>query len=110
MNRVDKLFGIIADGDEGLELNHNKQYIGLRKNGRPDNYIIFEPRKKAGHVILSVAIEPDPTLTRDLDDQGFDQMGYEARYGYYRLRIKDADLAERRSQLEALIRRAQELR
>ena len=42
---VDELLEIIKAFDSNLELKYNKFYIGLAKDGKPSNFVIFRPKK-----------------------------------------------------------------
>jgi len=44
---ADELLGIIHTFDPGLELKYNKFYIGLAKNGQPNNFVNFQPKKNS---------------------------------------------------------------
>jgi hypothetical protein len=43
---VDQLLGIVKELSQDLQLKYNKFYIGLTKNDRPYNFVVFEPRKR----------------------------------------------------------------
>ena len=38
---ADELLGVVREIDPGLELKYNKFYIGLAKDGHPNNFVIF---------------------------------------------------------------------
>ena len=42
---ADEVFGWLHELDPGLELKYNKFYIGLAKDGRPNNFVMFRPQK-----------------------------------------------------------------
>ena len=42
---VDEFLEIVRKFDTTLELKYNKFYIGLARNGQPDNFAIFRPKK-----------------------------------------------------------------
>jgi hypothetical protein len=58
---TDDLFSIVREFDPALELKYNKFYIGLARNGRADNFVVFTPRRK------TVSIEPRISRSEDLD-------------------------------------------
>src|SRR5438105_5684103 len=43
---VDDFHSIIKELDQAFELKYNKQFIGLARNGKPDNFVVFQPRKQ----------------------------------------------------------------
>ncbi|MDC1389690.1 hypothetical protein N8342_07585 [Acidimicrobiales bacterium] len=106
---VDDLFKMVAETDVDVVPSYNKHYIGQHRHGRADNYIIYKPRK-AGHVLMEIVIDGDPELTDWVEDQGFDQLGYNNRYGQYRLRINRHDITERGDEIRLLVQRAQSKR
>ena len=89
-----------------LELKYNKFYIGLAVDGQPNNFVILRPQKTA------IRVEPRLARTDDLEYQlekvGFDVMGYDARWGRYRLRLQKADLHRHGELLQAVFRSAYE--
>ena len=56
---VDELFEIIKTFDPSLELKYNKFYIGLAKNGQPNNFVVFRPKKKFVRIDLKIPREID---------------------------------------------------
>jgi hypothetical protein len=91
-------------GDDQLALKYNRHYIGLAKQGIPNNYITMRPRK--GHIGIDFKIPRSDELTSRLEDQGFDVLPYDARSNNYKLRLTDRDFATRHEMLMALIRQA----
>ena len=86
---VDELLQIIKTVDPGLELKYNKFYIGLAREGKPTNFVIFRPQK------TFLRIEPRLPRTEEmqerLDKAGLDVMDYEERWGRYRIRLAKGD-------------------
>ncbi len=101
---VDDFIGLINEVEPGLILKYNRHYIGLSRNGVPDNFVAFRPRK--GNVICELRIPRSDDTTALVEDSGLDTLPYSTRWGRYRVRISDGDLAERRKVLKELIRRA----
>ena len=65
MDFVDKLFNIIKDVANEYELNYNKSYIGLSKDGITNNFIIFKPQKQKVKMFLKT--EENVEINKELD-------------------------------------------
>jgi hypothetical protein len=102
---TDQLLALIQEVDPRVTLKYNKYYVGLAREGVPDNYLTFHPRK-AQHVIVRFRIARSDELTERLEQSGMELMEYQVRSGQYGLRVTASDLADRRPLLMELIRRA----
>ena len=96
---ADKLVDVIREFDGSVELKYNKFYIGLAKDGRPFNFVTFQPRKS--HIILQVPVPKTEELDSQIDSAAIDTLDYHA--GKYRLRITKADLASKGAFLKELM-------
>ena len=68
----------LHDLDPGLELKYNKFYIGLAKDGRPNNFVTFRPRKD--WVLAELRIERSDETQAQLETAGIEVLEYDARY------------------------------
>jgi hypothetical protein len=97
---TDELFGIVRELDPTLELKYNKFYIGLARNGQPDNFVVFVPRKKFA------AIETRIPRTDDVDAQikasGLD-LSYDNQWGRYRVNVDRDGLKHHRDLIKDLV-------
>jgi hypothetical protein len=86
MAAVDELLETVRKFDPSPELKYNKFTIGLAREGAPDNFVIFRPKKYWVHI--------EPRLTRSdemqehLDSAGLDVMDDDERWGRYRIHRK----------------------
>ena len=101
---ADEVLELIRQLDPTLELKYNKFYIGLARNGQPDNFIIFRPKKSW------LSAEPrlkrlDETQER-LETAGMDVMDYGERWGRYRIRLAPGDIAKHQDLLSTLLKEA----
>lgn len=55
MKLLDRCLEIIREYDPNINLNYNKYYIGLAKNGLTNNFVIFDALKKFLRVSIRVA-------------------------------------------------------
>ncbi len=101
---ADEALEMLRRLDPGLELKYNKFYIGLAKDGRPNNFVTLRPKKE--WLQVDVRLERSDETQAQLERAGLDVMEYDARWGYYRIRLSKADLAKNREVLEALMVRA----
>jgi hypothetical protein len=102
MALVDQCLAMIQQVDPRWQLNFTKSHIGLRHDGITKNQVRFAPKLRYVNTTFKVA--HDPALDQRLEEAGLDfSIG---RAGRYRLRITQADLAERHASINELIRRA----
>jgi hypothetical protein len=104
LNITDELFGLIRNLDPKLELKYNKAYIGLARNGQPDNFVSFQPLKE--WVRLAVRIDRSDELQKKLEEAGVDVMGYDSKWKQYRIRLTKGDANKHRDLLEDLFQQA----
>jgi predicted transport protein len=101
---ADEMLGWLHELDPGLELKYNKFYIGLAKDGRPNNFISFRPQKD--WLRVDIKLERSDETQAQLDASGLDVMDYEVRWGQYRIRVGKADLTKHKDLLIALMTKA----
>lgn len=101
---ADEMFEIVRALDQGLELKYNKFYIGLAKNGQPNNFVIFRPKKD--WLRVEVRLERSDEMQAQLEESGLDVMDYDARWGRYRIRLAKGDIAKHKEFLATLMARA----
>jgi predicted transport protein len=87
---VDELLEIIKTIDPTLELKYNKFYIGLAKEGKPSNFVIFRPKKN--FLRLEPRLDRSDQMQERLETEGLDVMDYEDRWGRYRIRLSKGDV------------------
>jgi len=83
---ADNLLELIHSFDQDFELKYNKFYIGLAKNGQPNNFALFRPRKN--HLGISIRLPRTGEIEGKLEDAGLALLEYSSRYGGYRIQIK----------------------
>lgn len=104
VNMADTCLKIIHSFDESIELKYNKFYIGLAKDGQAFNFAIFRPRKKDLNIELKM---PQSDETQQMiDEEGLDYMGYDSKWGSYRMRISKAELMKKDNVLAHLLKNA----
>jgi hypothetical protein len=103
---VDEVLGIIQSFDPAFEPKYSKHYIGLAKNGRPNNFAIFKPKKN--NLRLEMRLARSEELVQRLDEAGLDVMEYDRRSGRYRIRLVKQDITKHRELLAELLKQAYE--
>lgn len=89
---ADELLAKIRTFAPPFELKYNKFYIGLARNGQPNNFAVFRAKKN----VLNAAIKLDESaeLTQKLESADLDLMSYDAGGGRYRIRLAPGDVAK----------------
>lgn len=101
---ADKLLEIAKQIDSNLELKYNKFYIGLAKQGIPNNFLVFIPKRN--FIRFELRLKRAADLEERLEQAGLDVMDYNTRSGRYRIRLQAADIDAHKSLLTELIREA----
>ena len=87
---ADELLALVQELNPRLQLNYTKSYIGLAIDGRPNNFLLFFPKKD------QIRIQPRMTKSTELEEAaeiaGVDVMDYRARYARYRLRLQKGEV------------------
>ncbi len=107
LKSADQLLVLINDQGPGLSLKYNKHYIGLQRDGVPDNFIVFRPRKK--HMILDVRIDRSEELDARLEESGLTLLPYDKKWRNYRFQIVPVDLKAHQALITDLVRLARNL-
>lgn len=105
LSMTDDLMKLINTWDDGLIPKYNKFYVGLARNGQPDNFVIFRPKKE--WLRVEPRLERSEDLEAEMEREGLDVMGYDSRWGRYRIKIPKGKIGEHLIYLEKLLKRAQ---
>lgn len=101
---AEEVLELINEFAPGLELKYNKFYIGLAKQGQPNNFVVFRPKKSA------MRFEPRLTQSEEIetkiDGSGLDVMEYDNRWGRYRVRLAKGDVKKYGALIQELCRLA----
>jgi hypothetical protein len=97
---ADDLLEIVNEVTPGHELKYNKFYIGLAKDGQPDNFAIFRPRKT--NLNMEIRLEQSIETDKLIEDAGLDLMDYDNKWGRYRIRISKQDLIKNKELVKSL--------
>jgi len=103
---ADQMLTMLQSLDKDLAFKYNKFYIGLVKQGQPNNFVIFCPKKD--WLRFEARLERSDEIQAKLDEAGLDIMEYDPRWGSYRIRLVKADLAKHELLLMELLKAAYE--
>lgn len=101
---ADDLLDIIKLFDPSFELKYNKFYIGLAKEGQPNNFAIFRPQKNG--LRLEVRLKKAEQIEEKFNDLGLDLMDYDVKWGRYRIRLVINDIKKHADFLKELLQDA----
>jgi hypothetical protein len=101
---VDEALDLIIEVIPGYQLKYTKFYIGLSKNTRTDNFVLF--RAKKNFTRMEIRLDQSDELENEIENNGIDLMDYERRSGRYRLKITSSDLKKHRDFIKDLVRKS----
>ena len=103
---ADDLLKLVRQVDPDVELKYNKSYIGLARDGQPNNFVTFKPQKKG--VRMNFQHKRSEELEKRLDEAGLDMLDYDAKWRRYKVRLKESDLKKHEELLVEIIRAAKD--
>jgi len=98
---ADSLLDVVKEFSPDLELKYNKYYIGLAKNGQPNNFAIFRAKKSS--LLLEIRLKQSPEIQDKLNNAKLDTLDYESKWGRYRVRLDKGDIVKHRELLKELM-------
>ena len=101
---VDLLFRLIEGFCPNAELTYKKPYIGLRVDGRANNFCVFYPRKEA--LKVRVFLDPAPDIDARLNAASIEYEAIQMPRAEYDLRLSPAEVTNQGPLLAELLRRA----
>ncbi len=87
---ADELLEVVRTLNPHLELKYNKFYIGLARDGQPNNFVIFRPQKTA--IRVEPRLQKTEATEAAVEAAGLDVMDYDNKWGRYRIRLQKADV------------------
>ena len=98
---TDRLLDLVRELDPSITPKYNKFYIGLARDGQPDNFVAFVPKRQ--WVRVEPRLERSPQLEEELAEAGIDLMDYDARGGRYRFRLAPGDIEKHAEHLRRVL-------
>jgi hypothetical protein len=99
---ADQMLTLINQYGDEVALKYNKHYIGLQRDGLPDNFMSFRPRKK--HLQCEFRFERDEELDARFEEAGLPLTARRGRY--FVVQVSPGDLDSHRELLSELVQRA----
>lgn len=97
---ADELLVLINEFSGGYELKYTKFYIGLSKDGQPNNFVVFRPRRSG--ISVEIKLPYSDEIQNKIVENKLDDLGYLKRWGVYRIRIDREDLINKKDVLKEL--------
>ncbi len=101
---TDEILELLRNLDPALNLKYNKFYIGIEKDGKPFNFVTFQPQKKQFNV--AITLPQSVEIDEKIDEVEIDTLEYGHRGGRYRLRLSKDDITTKSEVLSRLFRLA----
>ena len=98
---ADELLDVVRTLNPHLELKYNKFYIGLAKDGQPNNFVIFRPQKNA--IRVEPRLQKTEATETAVEAAGLDVMDYDNKWGRYRIRLQRGDVKKHADVLRQLL-------
>jgi predicted transport protein len=102
---ADEILELVNSIKPGFTLKYNKFYIGLAKNGQVNNFAICRPKKN--YMRLEVKLPKTAETDALIESSGIEEMGYDNRWGNYRLRFSKGDIKKQEKVLLELLAKAE---
>lgn len=105
---VDDLFALLHQLYPNATLNYNKNYIGIMLDGKPVNFVVFDPKKQS--VRFEIRLKYSEEMNKQFDDAGLERQAYNNGFKYYPIRLGKGDVEKHRDSLKDFITKAYEQR
>jgi predicted transport protein len=102
---ADEILTLINSFKPGYELKYNKFYIGLARDGQPNNFAIFRPKKN--YMRLELKLPKSDEIDQIIETNDLDEMGYDNRWGNYRIRLNKGEISKKESIIKTLLEKAE---
>lgn len=102
---VDEILAIISSFKPGYELKYNKFYIGLAKDGQPNNFAICRPKKN--YMIIELRLQKSEEIDQIIESNDLDEMSYDKRWGNYRIRLNKGEISKKTEVIQTLLEKAE---
>jgi hypothetical protein len=102
---ADNILEIINSFKEGYELKYNKFYIGLARNGQPNNFAIIRPQKS--YLRLELKLAKTDETDQIIEENTLDEMGYDNRWGTYRIKLDKSEITKKKEIIKELLEKAE---
>ena len=101
---VDEIMKIAEESVPGYILKFNKGYIGVSKDGKSQNFMLFIPRRST--IFLQIKHDQSEEIDSLINPSDLDVLSYDRRWKQYRFRLQRADIKANQELLSELIKKA----
>jgi len=98
---ADELLEVVRTLNPHLELKYNKFYIGLARDGQPNNFVILRPQKNA--IRVEPRLQKTEATEAAVEAAGLDVMDYDNKWGRYRIRLQKGEVKKHAEVLRKLL-------
>ncbi len=102
---ADEILKLINSFKPGYELKYNKFYIGLAKDGQPNNFAVFRPKKN--YMRLEMRLPKSDEVDEIIEANDLDEMGYDNRWGNYRIRLNKGEISKKTEVIRNLLEKSE---
>ena len=103
---ADEILALINSFKDGYELKYNKFYIGLAKDGQPNNFAIFRPKKS--YMRLELKLPKSDEVDQLIEENELDETGYDNRWGNYRIRLNKGEINKKNEVIKTMLEKAEQ--
>ena len=101
---ADEIMKITEEIVPGYILKFNKGYIGVSKDGKSQNFMVFIPRRNT--ILLQIKHDQSEEIDGLINPSDLDVISYDRRWKQYRFRLQRADIDANQELLAELIKKA----
>lgn len=101
LSAVDRLVEIIQSVDRNLQPTYKKRYVGVARNGQPQNFVTLYPKKRRLAMTFKCARSED--FEKAIEEAGIGEAVYMEKHGRYRLPLDPGDVQPNADLLRRLI-------
>jgi predicted transport protein len=98
---IDKLHNFIQEIDSAIELNYNKNYIGLTKGGKSNNFVSFKGKK--GYLLVQLRFPEAEKYEKEIVGSGF-EIKYDNIKHLYLIHVTEKEVINKEDGLKKLLK------
>jgi len=102
---ADQILEMVKSLDTGYTLRYNKGFIGLSRNGRPNNFVVMHPKKN--FLRIDIRLERSEEWEKRLEEAELDTLGY-SKGGRYKFQLTASDTGSNEDLIRDLIKASYE--
>lgn len=100
MEALDNLLEIVHTAAPEYQLNYNKHYVGLSKDGVSNNFVYFKPKKQ--YIRLFAKLQQTEDINTELENASF-EWKYDVKYAQYNLNLTPEDIKKNKDIISEIV-------